>query len=457
MKPIFKRSILTVLFVFCLALCSQFFIPASPNVALAASEAESTYTGWVSKDGKRYYYEGGKMAKGWKTIGKRTYYLQKDGSAATGFKKIGKNWYYFSTSRGIMRTGWKTVNGKKYYLGDDGKARTGWQNIDGSRYYFSTGRGIMRTGWKTINGKTYYLGDDGKARTGWQTIKGSKYYFSKNKGILRTGWKTINGTPYYFDEKSGKLLYTGPSISSISSDCAVLVNADTGEVVFNKNGSSTHANASTTKILTCILALEMTDLNDVVTASANAASQEPSKIYLHSGEKFYMKDLLYAMMLPSGNDAAVAVAEHISGSTSAFATLMNQKAKEIGCTSTHFVTPNGLDAGMDHYTTALDLAKIARYAYQNSTFRKIIKTTSYSFTSISGYSYHLNTTNELLGSMAGVAGMKTGYTNKAGYCFVGVVKSKGGQTYISVTLGASSSSARWEDSRTLLNFAYNLK
>ena len=133
---------------------------------------------------------------------------------------------------------------------------------------------------------------------------------------------------------------------------------------------------------------------------------------------------------------------------------MNEKATQLGCTSTHFVTPNGLDAGLNHYTTARDLAKIAQYAWKNATFRKIVGTSAWRFSSRQGRSYSVATTNALLRTMKGVTGMKTGFTNKAGYCFVGVVKAKSGKQYISVTLGAGSSTARWQDARTLLAYAY---
>lgn len=132
---------------------------------------------------------------------------------------------------------------------------------------------------------------------------------------------------------------------NISSDCALLMNADTGKIVYAKNENVAHANASTTKIMTCILALENCKLNEKVKFSSYAASIEPSKLYANAGEVFYLKDLLYSLMLPSHNDTAVAIAEHISGSSAKFVNLMNKKAAEIGCTNTHFATPNGLDAG----------------------------------------------------------------------------------------------------------------
>ena len=169
-----------------------------------------------------------------------------------------------------------------------------------------------------------------------------------------------------------------------------------------------------------------------------------------------LKDLLYSLMLPSHNDTAVAIAEHVSGSTAKFVKLMNKKAAEIGCTNTQSATPNGLDAGYNHYTTASDLAKIAQYAIKKPMFRKLVSTGYYSFSNLNtGRSYSIGTTNALLGNVPGVQGMKTGYTNKAGYCFVGLSYSARGNTYISVVLGADSSSARWQDSRTLLTYAYN--
>lgn len=289
-------------------------------------------------------------------------------------------------------------------------------------------------GWYTDkSGKKYYFGKDGKAVTGKHKIKGTYYYFNQNGTVTHTG-----------------LNY------SLSSDCALLMNADTGQIIYGKNENVAHANASTTKIMTCILALENCKLNEKVKFSPYAASIEPSKLYANAGEIFYLKDLLYSLMLPSHNDTAVAIAEHVSGSTAKFVKLMNKKAAEIGCTNTHFATPNGLDAGYNHYTTASDLAKIAQYAIKKPMFRKLVSTGYYSFSNLNtGRSYSIGTTNALLGNVPGVQGMKTGYTNKAGYCFVGLSYSARGNTYISVVLGADSSSARWQDSRTLLTYAYN--
>ena len=470
---------ITGTFLLLLMLCLGFCFTS--NAAVSVNNIKKVTGGtFIQKNGKwMYRYQNGKTAKDCLLeINGKTYYFSPNGYRQYGWKKIDNDYYYFGkASEGYMyklcwvnyknntyfvkksgkrATGWLYYHGKRYYLDKNGKRVWGWNTIEGKKYYFGT----KDEGWRytntllTYKNKVYYLGSRGTLTTGWKTVSGKRYYFTKN-GYAYTGKHKINGVYYYFDSK-GVLLYSGANLK-ISSDCAILINASTGEVLYEKNADTRHANASTTKIMTCILALEKTKLTDKVTASSNAASQEPTKLYLHAGEVFRMKDLLYSLMLPSHNDSAVAIAEHISGSTAKFASLMNQKAKSIGCKNTHFVTPNGLDNGLNHYTTARDLAKIAQYAYKNGTFRKIIGTSSYQFTSLSGYSYYLTTTNQLLNAMPGVKGMKTGFTNKAGYCFVGVVKSKSGTNYISVTLGAPTSTARWDDSKKLLEYAYNLK
>ena len=327
--------------------------------------------------------------------------------------------------------------------------------IDGKNYFFGTrNQGyLIKNSLVRYKGNYYYVGKDGSMVTGWVTDKsGNRYYFGKD-GKAVTGKHKLKGTNYYFNQ-NGALTHTGLNYN-ISSDCALLMNADTGKIVYAKNENVAHANASTTKIMTCILALENCKLNEKVKFSSYAASIEPSKLYANAGEVFYLKDLLYSLMLPSHNDTAVAIAEHISGSSAKFVNLMNKKAAEIGCTNTHFATPNGLDAGYNHYTTASDLAKIAQYAIKKPMFRKLVSTSYYSFSNLNtGRSYYVGTTNSLLGNVPGVAGMKTGYTRKAGYCFVGLSHSAKGNTYISVVLGGSSSSERWQDSQRLLTYAY---
>ena len=382
--------------------------------------------------------------------------LQKPEKAAAGkFVPDGDFWKYQYKDKTFAKNVFLKINNKTYRFNHLGHRWCSWHTYNGKQYYFgsrSQGYLIKNTLIRYKN-NYYYVGKDGAMVTGWITDKsGTTYYFGKD-GKAVTGKHRIQKTNYYFNA-NGTLEHTGLDYN-LSSDCALLINANTGKVVYAKNENVRHANASTTKIMTCILALENCKLNEKVTFSPYAASIEPSKLYANAGEVFYLKDLLYSLMLPSHNDTAVAIAEHVSGSTAKFVNLMNKKAAAIGCTNTHFATPNGLDFGYDHYTTASDLAKIARYAIKRNMFRKLISTGYYSFSNLNtGRTYYIGTTNALLGNLPGVQGMKTGYTNKAGYCFVGLSYSQKGNTYISVVLGGSSSASRWEDSRRLLTYAY---
>lgn len=382
--------------------------------------------------------------------------LQKPEKAAAGkFVPDGDFWKYQYKDKTFAKNVFLKINNKTYRFNHLGHRWCSWHTYNGKQYYFgsrSQGYLIKNTLIRYKN-NYYYVGKDGAMVTGWITDKsGTTYYFGKD-GKAVTGKHRIQKTNYYFNA-NGTLEHTGLDYN-LSSDCALLINANTGKVVYAKNENVRHANSSTTKIMTCILALENCKLNEKVTFSPYAASIEPSKLYANAGEVFYLKDLLYSLMLPSHNDTAVAIAEHVSGSTAKFVDLMNKKAAAIGCTNTHFATPNGLDFGYDHYTTASDLAKIARYAIKRNMFRKLISTGYYSFSNLNtGRTYYIGTTNALLGNLPGVQGMKTGYTNKAGYCFVGLSYSQKGNTYISVVLGGSSSASRWEDSRRLLTYAY---
>lgn len=382
--------------------------------------------------------------------------LQKPEKAAAGkFVPDGDFWKYQYKDKTFAKNVFLKINNKTYRFNHLGHRWCSWHTYNGKQYYFgSRSQGyLIKNSLIRYKNNYYYVGKDGAMVTGWITDKsGTTYYFGKD-GKAVTGKHRIQKTNYYFNA-NGTLEHTGLDYN-LSSDCALLINANTGKVVYAKNENVRHANASTTKIMTCILALENCKLNEKVTFSPYAASIEPSKLYANAGEVFYLKDLLYSLMLPSHNDTAVAIAEHVSGSTAKFVNLMNKKAAAIGCTNTHFATPNGLDFGFDHYTTASDLAKIARYAIKRNMFRKLISTGYYSFSNLNtGRTYYIGTTNALLGNLPGVQGMKTGYTNKAGYCFVGLSYSQKGNTYISVVLGGSSSASRWEDSRRLLTYAY---
>lgn len=216
---------------------------------------------------------------------------------------------------------------------------------------------------------------------------------------------------------------------------AVLMDADSGRVLYGKNPEEKLPMASTTKIMTCILALEYGNPDDIVEVSSYAASMPKVKLYVKTGEKYYLRDLLYSLMLESHNDSAVVIAEAVGGSVEKFAAMMNQKARDIGCFDSYFITPNGLDAkvnesGRVHSTTAADLARIMAYCVTDSPekerFLEITRTQGYDFTDADGTrSFHCDNHNAFLGMMQEALSGKTGFTNNAGYCYVGAVESEG--------------------------------
>lgn len=245
---------------------------------------------------------------------------------------------------------------------------------------------------------------------------------------------------------------------------AVLMDADSGRVLYSKDGETTYPMASTTKIMTCILALELESMEKVVTFSDYAASMPDVQMNAKTGEQYYLEDLLYSIMLESHNDSAAAVAETVGGSAEGFVRMMNQKAEAIGCTGTHFVTPNGLDGedeGGKHGSTARDLALILRYCIavsaKASEFLKITGTEDYSFSEIQGKRYvNCQNHNALLQSYRGALTGKTGFTGSAGYCYVGAAK-QGDETLIVSLLGAGwypNRSYKWKDARKLLDYGF---
>lgn len=239
---------------------------------------------------------------------------------------------------------------------------------------------------------------------------------------------------------------------------AVLMDGKTGRVLYGKEEETARPNASTTKVLTCILAIEHAPGDDYVQVSAKAAAQSEVKLGMQAGEQYYLEDLLYSLMLKSHNDSAVAIAEHIAGSTEKFALMMNEKAKKIGCTNTHFVTPNGLDAedeGGIHHTTARDLALIMSYAIRNETFVHISGTRDYSFSDLSGKrQFSLHNANALPEMTDGVISGKTGFTGEAGYCYV-CACDKDGKCLVVALLGCgwpNHKTYKWEDTLKLLAY-----
>ncbi len=281
-----------------------------------------------------------------------------------------------------------------------------------------------------------------------------------------------------------------PAETELYAQAAVLMDAATGRVLYEKNGQEILAMASTTKIMTCILALEIGDVDAVVDISSYAASMPKVRLGVKRGEQYRLGDLLYSLMLESHNDVAVAIAEHIGQSylckelqeksvadytieeskqaVAAFADLMNKKAQELGCVKSWFITPNGLDATetfrqkdgttfeKNHSTTATELAAIMSYCVLHSPkkedFLKITQTVSYSLSSMEGRNFFCANHNAFLSMMDGAISGKTGFTNKAGYCYVGALE-RDGKTYIVALLACgwpNNKSYKWSDTKKLM-------
>lgn len=263
--------------------------------------------------------------------------------------------------------------------------------------------------------------------------------------------------------------------ANINSEAALIMESSTGKVLYEKNGNEIKYPASTTKIMTAILAIENCELDELATASEYAITSIPygyATADIRVGEALSIKDLLYVLMLHSANESAVIIAEHISGSVDNFSKLMNEKAKEIGCKNTNFINPNGIH-DENHYSTAYDLALIANYCMQNETFREIVKTTSYTLPNTSSYQEEPRTftnTNSLVIPDSEnnpnkyyyqyATGIKTGYTTPAKNCLISSAQ-KNGIEYICVVLGSDSAyennehkSFRYLDSISLFNYAF---
>lgn len=282
-----------------------------------------------------------------------------------------------------------------------------------------------------------------------------------------------------------------PEDSELYATAAVLMDAESGRVLYGKNEDAVMAMASTTKIMTCIVVLENASLDDVLTVSAYAASMPKVKLYIQKGELYTVRDLLYSLMLESHNDSAVALAEYVGKqylpellmdkdtsnytvdeskqAMAAFALLMNRKAEELNCENTWFITPNGLDATetlvlkdgstvqKEHGTTAEELARIMSYCITESpckdAFLDITRTQSYSF-SANGRSFSCTNHNAFLSMMSGALSGKTGFTNKAGYCYVGALE-RDGRTFVVALLACgwpNNKTYKWRDTRKLMQY-----
>lgn len=273
-----------------------------------------------------------------------------------------------------------------------------------------------------------------------------------------------NGTLLYVKAEEGVEREEKKPELSLYAQAAVLLDADSGRVLYGKNEKEVLPMASTTKIMTCILALEYGNPDEMVEVSSYAASMPKVKLYVKQGERYRLGDLLYSLMLESHNDSAVVIAEAVGGSVEGFARMMNQKARDIGCFDSYFITPNGLDAvvnenGKIHSTTATDLARIMAYCVTESpakeSFLQITQTPSYQFFDESGRrSFQCNNHNAFLNMMSEAISGKTGFTNNAGYCYVGAVESEG--RIFTVALLAcgwpNNKSYKWSDMKKLVTY-----
>ncbi len=249
--------------------------------------------------------------------------------------------------------------------------------------------------------------------------------------------------------KAESLSSTPSRVPSVSARAAILLEPTTGRILFEKQADTRLSMASTTKIMTALVALECSSLDEEVTVPKEAVGTEGSSAYLREGDVYRMEELLYALLLQSANDAAVTIACHISGSVEDFASLMNERASSLGLTDTSFSNPHGLDCE-GHYTTARELAKIAATALENDTFKQITSTYKKRFVSGERSRTYINH-NRLLYMLDGAIGVKTGFTSKSGRCLVGAAE-RDGLRFVSVTLDAPDD---WNDHKKLMELGYD--
>jgi D-alanyl-D-alanine carboxypeptidase (penicillin-binding protein 5/6) len=245
------------------------------------------------------------------------------------------------------------------------------------------------------------------------------------------------------------------------------LDADTGHVLVNVNGTKRLPMASTTKIMTAILTIEKANLDQIVTVKQDAIDEvkknNGSSAFLVVGDQIRLKDLLYALMLPSGDDAAITIAEAVGGTTANFVAMMNAYAHQLHLTQTHYINPDGLTyltpqgkPDSNHYTTAVDLVNLTRYALSNPLFAQIVQLQYYHLAATAvHHKYDWNTTNTMLSIYAGATGVKTGYTVEAGYCLV-FSAFNAGHHLIGVVLQAQDADQRFTDAQTLLDWGFHL-
>jgi hypothetical protein len=263
--------------------------------------------------------------------------------------------------------------------------------------------------------------------------------------------EVVTGTLSSFESSAINITATQIKDLSLYGKGAVIMCVDTGEMLYEKSAKKKLYNASTTKIMSAIIAIERKSMNSKVRISKKVTRTPYRELFMKRKDRFYLRDMLYAMLITSSNDASVAVAEKVGGSVKGFAKLMNKRAKSLGCVKTHFMNPHGLYS-KKHYSCAYDLALMTKQAIKYSTFLKAVGKKSYKFKNTKKTrKYKVRTGNSLLGKYQGVIGGKTGYTGPAGYCFVSIFKYQG-KTYITVTLGSKTGSKRWTDTKRMLSY-----
>ncbi|SHK44123.1 D-alanyl-D-alanine carboxypeptidase (penicillin-binding protein 5/6) [Selenomonas ruminantium] len=250
-------------------------------------------------------------------------------------------------------------------------------------------------------------------------------------------------------EIPGLVVSPADPLQKLTARSAIVMDAVTGQVLYERDIDARRYPASTTKMMTLIVALERGKMDDIVTVSKNAEGVEGSTLWLVQGDKIPLSELLAGMMMHSGNDATVAVAEHIAGSVPAFVEMMNEKAAEIGAYNTHFVNPNGLPDD-NHYTTAFDLAKIAAYGYSIPHFEEIVSRQEATYEWVKDPAKKLRNENQMLWLYRGANGVKTGYTEAAGRCLVSAAR-RDGMQLVAVVLD---SYYMWNDSIALLDYGF---
>lgn len=280
--------------------------------------------------------------------------------------------------------------------------------------------------------------------------------------MKKTTYKILILTIFLFTILINNFKIYADSELNIDAKAVIAVEKNTGKVIFEKDSKIKKYPASVTKVLTAILVLENCQLDDIVTVSKTAVNIPTEYVVapIYIGEKITVKDLLYALMLKSANDAAYALAEHVGGSIDGFSKMMNEKAKELGCQNTHFVNPNGIQ-DENHYTTAYDLYLMSKYAMKNETFAKIVSTYEYTLEATNKYSKNdrvMTNTNSFLNPNSklyneNIKGIKTGTTLLAGNCLITDI-AKDGFEYIIVVLGAKTSDGRFTETNKIMNYAF---